>query len=219
MGAYLKIPAVVGLVAAMACGATIAWRLDAFASAPDATELNAESAPFEIIVDRKGNAIEVFVAADTATLKSAYSAVPPGLLDDNGLVNTSVFRNVSADVGDWIAEHWSVEVAGESVEIEAMAVMVHPSGDYLPFDHPLSAYTAISVCSVPEDAPAIRPEDTRTYAGFIIYPVEADADIRFDLNPQGDGANAVRLAEFRDWEPIGAPRIIASGGDLRLPGR
>ena len=171
-----------------------------------------------VIVDHKPETVEVFVTLGSEFLPRAFGAVPPGLTNSDGLVEIDSFRDGTADIGDWMASHWTARFGEQTVPLEAMALMVHPKDDALPFATPLDGYIAMSVCNAPVGAAPVPLEGTQVYGGFIAYPDNPKAPLELQLGGAEMAGLTVEVRSFDAWEPRNVAQFtLDETGIVKVP--
>ncbi|MEL6700973.1 MAG: hypothetical protein AAFO58_04740, partial [Pseudomonadota bacterium] len=135
-----------------------------------------------LIIDRRETSIEVFARIPAAILRPVFATDPAGLAGPDGRVWFGALRETGTfDFGDAMISEVAFKADGAKAPFEAMSVMVHPADNTLSFDDPIDGNIAMSVCGVAD--PVIPPtiDELTLYAGFISYPVTADAALTLDL--------------------------------------
>ncbi|SNS66550.1 hypothetical protein [Antarctobacter heliothermus] len=161
----------------------------------------------EVIVDRGTRGIEIFLGMPARTAITRFGLNAEFLTGPGGAVDFADFSGGTWDIGDHLLAGVDVRIGKAEAGFEATSLMVHLKDQRLPFLTPIDGLTAISVCGVAQ--PAIPPtlDDLYLYAGFVAYPPDALAPLRFTL-PQAPGeALSVTLREYGPGH-AGTPRRL-----------
>ncbi|WP_417210862.1 hypothetical protein [Antarctobacter sp.] len=173
----------------------------------------------EVIVDRGMRGIEMFLAMPARTAVTRFGLTPELLTGPDGKVNFADFSGGTWDIGDALLAGVDVRIGHAPAGFEATSLMVHLKDQPLPFQTPFDGLTAISVCGVaqPETPPAL--DDLYLYAGFVAYPPDADAPLRFDL-PEAPGERlSVTVREYGPGHTGAPTRLHLDSGQPLILGR
>ncbi len=160
-----------------------------------------------LIVDRGPRAVEVFLAMPVSTAVTRFGLNPDLLKGPGGVVDFADFSGGTWDIGDALLAGVDVRIGRAPAGFEATSLMVHLKDQPLPFQTPFDGLTAISVCGVAQPVTPPTLDDLYLYAGFVAYPPNAEAPLRFDL-PEGPGERlSVTVREYGAGR-TGTPRNL-----------
>lgn len=165
-----------------------------------------------LIVQRDNRAVEMFFGMPARTAVRRFGLDPALLQQADGRVEFAAFRQGTWDIGDALLEMTDVRIGDAPAKFESTSLMVHLNAQRLPFDTPLDALTAISVCGVepPEVPPAL--DDLYLYAGFVTYSADPAGPLRIVLPPGGRGAVKLKVRQFRDGALLAVREVTAEPG-------
>lgn len=169
--------------------------------------MSATAEQIDLIVDRGVRGVEIFLGMPASTAVTRFGLDPDDLTGPDGTIDFTAFTVGTWDIGDALLDGVEIRIGTEAAGFEATSLMVHLKDQRLPFKTPLDGLTAISVCGVlpPETPPAL--DDLYLYAGFVAYPQDTGADLRFDLPEEpGDGLS-VTVREYGAGH-TGQPQVV-----------
>lgn len=139
------------------------------------------AAELDIIVDRKADAVEVFVSLAATDIPAVFGNATDFIAPTGVIVAYDDLREGTWDQGDAMIAGTQLNVGADAVALEAMSLMVHPKDAPMPFGSVADAYLAMSVCNgfAPGTVPTI--DILHAYAGYIAYPVDGTQPLSFTL--------------------------------------
>ncbi|MEM9783638.1 MAG: hypothetical protein AAF899_14330 [Pseudomonadota bacterium] len=179
----------------------------------------AGAADLQIVVDRRGETIELYIATRADRFVSTFALPAEELTDAAGTVDFDALRLGTWDIGDVMFDRVVTTLDATPVDFEAMSLMVHPIADALLMSTPLEGIIAIGVCSV--ETPATQPtlDALQGYAGYIAYVDDSDGVLALQLPATGRGALDVSIADFEDQRLIDRYTLtVADGEGIVIPG-
>jgi hypothetical protein len=171
--------------------------------------------PITVIVSRGAESVEFYLSISPADAPGWLGGGLDALAPDGVVPMDVVRRDGTAAAADAMIASTTLAVGGAPVELQAMSVMVHPEGTPLPFETPIDAQMAMSVCTAPDLVAGSMLGDLRAYAGYHAYPVDGTSTLEW--RPGGNEARAVSL---HVWEAgkliLSEDRILGPGAPLSL---
>lgn len=152
----------------------------------------------DIIVDRRGEAVEVFVSLAATDIPAVFGNSSDFIAPTGVVVDYDALREGTWDQGDAMIAGTQFRVGGDVRTLEAMSLMVHPKDAPMPFRSIADAYMAMSVCNgfAPGTIPTV--DILHAYAGYIAYPVDGHTDLSLTLNnPDFVTVNLREMSEGR----------------------
>ncbi|MEM8571871.1 MAG: hypothetical protein AAGG56_13340 [Pseudomonadota bacterium] len=188
-------------------------------AAATASAGTAQASELSLIIHRGEKSIEIFAAMPMQTAVGALGLDTELLAGPNGEVDFWALRETHWLVGDELFKDVAVSQAGEPMPLEAMALMVHPEDDPIPFSTPIDGYLAVSVCTAPLDADNLPLDHLTLYTGLIGFPDEPMDPLTLTLPLSDETPDQVFVYDYFD----GALKhkgiyAVPEDGTIALPG-
>lgn len=176
---------------------------------------SAFAASLDVIVDRRGEAVEVFVSLEATDIPAVFGNSADFIAPPGEVVAYEVLREGTWDQGDAMIAGSTFTVNGAVQPLEAMSMMVHPKDAPMPFRSIADAYLAMSVCNgfAPGTVPTV--DILHAYAGYIAYPVDGAAALSLTL--QNSDFVSVSVREMTDGRVVSEQSFeLAPSGTIAL---
>ena len=177
-------------------------------------EVEANASDGQIIVSRQENSIDVFFKITGEALTSLTNEDTSFLFDEVGRIDINGFRQDTAPWGDQVFADVSFIVGGRLADAEAISLMMHEKGEPIPFMTPWDALTAVTICIAPANTPPLSLEETQSYLGFSIYPIDGQEDLQLQFPLTGRNPVTFDVSTFFDGELVTQDFVTLSDGGL-----
>ncbi|MEM9732908.1 MAG: hypothetical protein AAF903_05395 [Pseudomonadota bacterium] len=130
--------------------------------------LTKKTSPVQVIVNRDGGDVEVFIAMSAHLIEPLLGKDSNILFNDEGRLPIDEIRTSgSFQLADRIFDRVMWAGGKDGAEFQAMSLMAHPKSYDPPFKTPLDATMAISICTNDYTAEELVPENVQViYGGF-----------------------------------------------------
>ena len=171
----------------------------------------------QIIVSRQENAIDVFFSLPGHLLPSLAGNDETLLFNSKKQINLNDFRQDTAPWGDQAFEKVIFFVGGSIVNAQAISLMMHEASQPINFNTPWDALTAVTICIAPANTPPLQLEETQSYLGFSLYPVDGREELQLDFPLTERDTLLFEVSTFVDGELVAqTATALADGGSMRL---
>lgn len=183
----------------------------------DETSLTSNLPTIDMVVERRGDSVEIYLGGNAQTVSNAFGADPSVFTNAEGFVPFDSFQSGTWSLGDRLLSGVSIDIGGSSHALEATSLMLHPADLHVPFRNAVDAVMAVSICAVLNPPDNLTLDDASLYAGYIAFTQAANEPIMLRGNTL-PGAIKVRILDFWDGQLVGeAMRVWSAQEPLMLP--
>ncbi|MEM9268654.1 MAG: hypothetical protein AAGA78_06930 [Pseudomonadota bacterium] len=174
----------------------------------------------EVILERNERSVEIFVGLPAEAMVSAFGLPPQTFENDAGVVEFSTLREGTFETGDVFFAGLEMSLAGQTVPLEAMSMMVHPEDAKLEFNTPWDGLIAIAVCTVEEPEVPVGLSGLYAYAGAIAYLDGATGQIELSLPHLAEAGYELHVRDFTHGVGQASTQYVLQPGEtIIVPSR
>lgn len=178
-----------------------------------------EEADIQLIVHRDADDVEFYLSMPAHLIKALLGKDSDLIFSDQGRLPADTFRQRgSFELADVLFNRLQATSGTKKVKLRAMSMMAHPKDMSLPFNTPVDATLAISVCNNDTSGQILVPENVQLLYGGFGSGWGAANEIGVHFPKTGRGALSVDVRSFTDGQFVGASRVrLADGGKFTIP--
>ncbi|MEM9099721.1 MAG: hypothetical protein AAGC79_14505 [Pseudomonadota bacterium] len=171
-----------------------------------------------MIVSREGEAVAVYFQLPFTEVSGLFGREAVSLVGADGKVNLEELSLGTFDDADLLARDVEFSLGDQSVQFEALSMMVHPAVSPFAFETPLDAEIAIAVCGVPLPKQPPGPEELVWVGGWYAYPVSSTEELAIKFPETGRKPMALSVRVFDSTGLERSEEItLADQGTLIVP--
>lgn len=170
-----------------------------------------------LIVDRRADAVTLFLSLPATDLQTVFGTGAGDLLDAEDTIDVARLYDGTFELADRIFAPVETLIGGVPVPFEATSMMVHDPEVLPDFLSPWDGEVAIAVCTSPETVDNLGLQTLQAYMGFFAWKVNGMEPVSLEFPMTGRSPQTIEVREFWNLQFIGArTEILQDGGTLTL---
>ncbi|MEM9330746.1 MAG: hypothetical protein AAGA53_05440 [Pseudomonadota bacterium] len=162
------------------------------------------SPQMSIILHRQDTFAEIFFLLPGEMVNGILGQKTDLIFSNNGRFPIDQFRiNGNSELGQQLLRNIRATGNGENLELEAMSFMAHPDNTEFPFENPIDAVMAISICTNDYKFAKMTNENSVLVYGGFIDQLKNDIDLALHFPKTGRGEIKFQVAKFSNHRPVG----------------